>query len=75
MLLNALEAEAASAGKAIVGIGVGLYADYGAAQKLYASRGYKPDGHGVTYSHKAVAPGTSVLLDDDLVLWMRKSLV
>jgi len=27
-----------------VGIGVGLYADYGAAQKLYVKRGYLSDG-------------------------------
>lgn len=73
MLLNALEAEAIRAGKAIVGLGVGLYADYGAAQKLYVSRGYAPDGHGVTHDCQAVVPGASVPLDDDLVLW-RKSL-
>lgn len=33
---------------AVVGIGVGLYADYGAAQRLYVKRGYVPDGHGVS---------------------------
>jgi len=31
----------------IVGIGVGLYADYGTAQRMYARRGYVPDGHGL----------------------------
>lgn len=30
----------------IVGIGVGLYPDYGSAQRLYIKRGYLPDGHG-----------------------------
>ena len=34
-----------------VSIGVGLYAGYGNAQKLYIARGYQPDGLGVTYTH------------------------
>lgn len=55
-----------------VGIGVGLYRDYGPAQCLYISRGYRPDGRGVTYDYDPVEPGTSVALDDDLVLWFRK---
>lgn len=55
-----------------VGIGVGLYADYGAAQKLYIKRGYVPDGNGITYQCKNVAPGSQVCVDDDLVLWFSK---
>ncbi|GLQ08243.1 N-acetyltransferase [Devosia yakushimensis] len=74
LLLQALEAEAIRAGKAVVGIGVGLYADYGAAQRLYVSQGYVPDGHGITYDYADIAPGASVLLDDDLILWMLKRL-
>jgi len=31
-----------------IGIGVGLYKDYGRAQRLYVHLGYVPDGHGVT---------------------------
>ena len=31
----------------IVGIGVGMTEDYGAAQRLYALRGYVPDGRGL----------------------------
>jgi GNAT superfamily N-acetyltransferase len=57
----------------IVGIGVGLYKDYGQAQKLYIARGYQPDGFGVTYNYQFVEPGTMVCLDDDLVLWFTKS--
>lgn len=57
-----------------VGIGVGLYKDYGSAQKIYISRGYQPDGLGVTYDYKPVEPGKMVRLDDDLVLWFTKQL-
>lgn len=56
-----------------VGIGVGLYQDYGAAQKIYISRGYKPDGMGVTYNYQSIEPGKMVCLDDDLVLWFTKN--
>lgn len=56
-----------------VGIGVGLYEGYGQAQKIYISRGYKPNGHGVTYNYQPIEPGKSVCLDDDLVLWFTKA--
>ncbi|MGB1288521.1 MAG: GNAT family N-acetyltransferase [Aggregatilineales bacterium] len=58
----------------IVGIGFGLYADYGAAQRMYVLRGYIPDGHGVAYDDKYPTPGTAVRLDDDLVLHLIKQL-
>lgn len=58
----------------IVGIGVGLYADYGAAQRLYVKRGYIPDGKGITYKETSVPPGEHIRLDDDLVLWFMKKL-
>lgn len=57
----------------IVGIGVGLYPDYGSAQRLYIKRGYIPDGNGVTYQYQPVHPGEKVCLDDDLILWFTKS--
>jgi GNAT superfamily N-acetyltransferase len=55
-----------------VGLGVGLYSDYGAAQKLYIKHGYLPDGLGITYNYKRVMPDKLVLLDDDLILWLVK---
>lgn len=58
----------------IVGIGVGLYAGYGSAQRIYARRGYIPDGRGITYANETVEPGSSVRVDDDLILYMIKSL-
>lgn len=56
------------------GIGVGLYADYGKAFKLYISLGYAPDGNGVTYNNLTVPPGNNICLDNDLVLWFIKKL-
>lgn len=39
----------------------------------YFKNGYQPDGLGVTYQYQAVAPGSQVTLDDNLVLWFIKS--
>lgn len=58
----------------IAGIGVGLFSDYGAAQRMYVSRGYVPDGRGITYHCEAVSGGDKVIADDDLVLWFAKRL-
>ncbi|XID96082.1 hypothetical protein ACF3MZ_10085 [Paenibacillaceae bacterium WGS1546] len=59
---------------AAVGLGVGLYGDYGNAQRLYGKRGYILDGQGVTYRNEYVRPGAAVTVDDDLVLYMVKKL-
>src|SRR5258708_18025447 len=58
----------------IAGLGVGLLVDYGAAQRLYVKRGYIPDGRGLVYGHQAVGPGAQVIADDDLVLYLMKTL-
>ncbi len=70
-LMDAAEQEIARRSP-VVGIGVGLYADYGSAQRMYVKRGYVPDGRGVTYDFQPVVPGESVPVDDDLVLWFTK---
>ncbi|MHB1683962.1 MAG: GNAT family N-acetyltransferase [Bacilli bacterium] len=57
----------------IVGIGVGLYESYGSAQRIYAKRGYIPDGRGVMYKQQPVVPGATVCVDDDLNLYFTKS--
>ena len=54
------------------GIGVGMYADYGPAQRMYILRGYVPDRLGLMYKRKPVKPGEMVKVDDDLVLFMVK---
>ncbi|SFL74895.1 Ribosomal protein S18 acetylase RimI [Paenibacillus sp. 1_12] len=59
---------------AIVGIGVGMYQSYGSAQRLYARRGYMPDGRGLMYKQQPVIPGTQVCADDDLNLYFTKAL-
>lgn len=56
-----------------LGISVGLYADYGAAQRLYFKLGYEPDGNGITYDREPVAPGDRRPVDDDLALMLLKS--
>lgn len=63
---------AASARSTVVGIGVGLYADYGPAQRIYARRGYLPDGRGVMYRNQPVGPGTVVCIDDDAALMLTR---
>lgn len=55
-----------------IGIGVGLYKDYGFAQKLYVRMGYIPDGNGITYNYQPVKAGDSYPVDDDLLLWFKK---
>ncbi|MFB9329910.1 GNAT family N-acetyltransferase [Paenibacillus aurantiacus] len=72
-LLVELEA-IASRSYASIGIGVGLYADYGPAQRLYARRGYVPDGRGLCYGGETVQPGGLVRADDDLTLYLTKAL-
>lgn len=69
LLLDAVEA-AASERSESVGLGVGLYADYGAAQRIYVRRGYVPDGRGLMYDYAPVAPGETVRNDDDANLML-----
>ena len=58
----------------IVGIGVGMYPDYGNAQRMYVLRGYVPDGRGLTYRCKVLDPMEHSINDDDLVLFFTKAL-
>ncbi len=73
LLLDHVEATVATRSSA-VGIGMGLHAGYGAAQRLCVSRGYFPDGRGVTWRGAHVAEGASVVVDDDLIVWMTRRL-
>lgn len=73
-LISWLENLAKEKGYKEIGIGVGLYADYGSAQRLYVRLGYTPDGHRITYKYKPAVPGEPYPLDDDLVLWFKKDL-
>ncbi|AIQ58545.1 GNAT family N-acetyltransferase [Paenibacillus borealis] len=72
VLIEALEAEAFAKSDTI-GIGVGLYASYGTAQRMYIKRGFIPDGRGMIYDHLPVVPGNQVRVDDELTLYLTKS--
>ena len=63
---------AASARSKVVGIGVGLYSDYGAAQRIYVRRGYLPDGRGIMYRNQPVEPGATITVDDEAALMLTR---
>ena len=56
------------------GICVGIFDTYGPAQRLYAKRGYIPDGRGVCQWHRPIKLGETVTIDHDLIFWLIKSL-
>ena len=58
----------------VVGIGVGMTPDYGAAQRLYVLRGYVPDGMGLAHEGRPVMRGDRITVDDGLVLYMTRAL-
>ncbi len=70
-LLDAAEARIAVR-SSVAGIGVGMTADYGAAQMLYVRRGYVPDGRGLAYHARTLHYGDATIVDDDLVLYLTK---
>lgn len=74
-LIHWLENLAKQEGYSQIGIGVGLYGDYGPAQQLYFQLGYTPEGNGITYKGEATVAGQSYPLDDDLILWLVKPLI
>jgi len=73
-LVEACEELVRQAGKTAVGIGVGLYSRYGAAQRLYVGRGYVPDGAGVCYDDAPVTANEMRAIDDLLTLKLVKEL-
>ena len=72
-LMDSIEAVAKSKCNQIT-LGVGLYTDYGSAQRMYVKRGYIPDGSGVWYGDKNLTPYESCVNDDDLNLYFVKYL-
>ena len=57
-----------------VGIGFGVYKDYGAAQILYINRGYKPDGNGLVRNSVPLKYGEVITIDDSIVFCLIKKL-
>ncbi|HEY3508388.1 MULTISPECIES: GNAT family N-acetyltransferase [Kribbella] len=72
-LMDAAEALVAERSD-VVGIGVGLYPDYGQAQRMYVRRGYLPDGRGLIYDGRQVPPMELVRNDDAATLMFTKRL-
>jgi GNAT superfamily N-acetyltransferase len=69
------EAEALIATRATkAGITVGLFDAYGPAQRLYALRGYIPDGRGACRGRRPLKQGEAVTMDHDLFFWLTKDL-
>ncbi|MCR2822188.1 GNAT family N-acetyltransferase [Lederbergia panacisoli] len=58
-----------------IGIGFGLTRDYGAAQRLYVKRGYIPDGLGISQNGKFLTYGDQITIDDDVALYLTKTLI
>ncbi|HKY53063.1 MAG TPA: GNAT family N-acetyltransferase [Anaerolineales bacterium] len=72
-LMDKAESEIAKV-SSIAGIGVGMDSDYGPAQRLYALRGYIPDGRGLHYKSHYPAYGEQITVDDSLALYLTKEL-
>ena len=73
-LIRFFEHAAMAQGFEQVGISVGLTKAFGAAQRLYTTLGYIPDGFGVTYDREPVTHGEMRPIDDNLCLMMVKNL-
>jgi GNAT superfamily N-acetyltransferase len=74
LLMDASEQLARDRGIATVGITVGLFDEYGPAQRLYGRRGYVPDGRGACQGQRPLRKGMLVTMDDDLIIWLTKHL-
>lgn len=73
-LVAACEDILRSAGHDSAGISVGLLPSFGAAQRLYAAMGYRPDGAGLCYDDEPVRIGAMLPVDDLLTLKLLKDL-
>ena len=75
LLMDVAEQRAADRGITTLGITVGLFDEYGPAQRLYGRRGYIPDGRGACRGQRPLSKGMQVTMDDDLIIWLTKDLV
>lgn len=74
-LVRAAEDVARARGATDIGIGVGLTAAYGPAQRLYGKLGYIPDGAGISADGMPIRPGDMRAMGDEVCLYMVKGLV
>jgi len=75
LLMDVAEELVRDRGIATLGITVGLFDEYGPAQRLYGQRGYIPDGRGACRGQRPLRKGVQVTMDDDLIIWLTKDLV
>ena len=75
LVMDAAEQLARDRGFAMLGITVGLFDEYGPAQRLYGQRGYIPDGRGACRDQRPLSKGMRVTIDHDLIMWLTKDLV
>lgn len=73
-IIEFCESRVSGKGYKQMGIGVGLDASFGAAQRLYVSMGYIPDGNGISYDRKQVVVGEFRPIDENLCLMMSKEI-
>lgn len=73
-LIGHCENLALAAEKPMIGISVPVSPQFGPAQRLYASLGYRPDGNGVTYDRQPVIHNAAYRVDDSLCLMLMKDL-
>lgn len=74
-LIQYCENMAKEQGYTQIGLGVGMTAGYGNAQRLYVKLGYIPDGNGLHSHYRVANYSESVTVDDDLVLYFKKELI
>ncbi len=73
MLMDAAEQIAAEY-SGLVYLDVGLNSEFGSAQRLYAKRGYIPDGKGCYYEEKVCGTNAVCRNSDELTLCLVKKL-
>ena len=56
----------------VAGIGFGISADYGAAQRMFVKRGYIPDGQGLFGSGQYIRERSTVQVDDCAIYLTKK---
>ncbi|MBV9795226.1 MAG: GNAT family N-acetyltransferase [Actinobacteria bacterium] len=74
VLMDAAEQLARERGVGTLGITVGLFDEYGPAQRMYGQRGYVPDGRGACRGQFPLRAGEQVTMGHDLIVWLTKDL-
>jgi len=73
-MMEFLEAEAKKAGYSEIGIGVGVIARFGAAQRLYINKGYIPNGLGACYDDEMIEEAAIKPIDELLSIKLTKKI-